>query len=281
MIKKFFFIFVFCFSSLHANNDELIVGVHKPISNYNQSQKDFRIAMGVFTKELANSLHVDYFVKYYDNPENLAKDFKNKKINFAIAEPLQFIKYFDQSLLSNGIIGFKTNKKESQTLIIIGLKKDKSTLNDRLQQGTIVYNNDPSIELYIKLLKKKKKLDSLEILSAKNAQQSILKLFFQKVNLAAVDLAAYKVACELNPQIEQKTIILKEIPHIPMRFIAFMRLHTKKSLQDKVLNVINTLNSTTRGQQLLYLFQAGQVDITQPSDLTLLRKMYEQYTQGQ
>ena len=79
-MQRFLFLctFVLIFTSyLHA--EKLSLGLHKYITNFNTSQKDFHIAMQVFIKEITDAAGVEYAVVFYEDITLLAKDFHEKR----------------------------------------------------------------------------------------------------------------------------------------------------------------------------------------------------------
>lgn len=259
--------------------DTLVLGMHQPVSSYSQaSKKDFAIAIHVFLKEIADNANIAFEVINYEDPEKLAHDFHAKRVNFAIAEPLSFVRYFDAQQLSSGFMGYKKEKESSQMVVILGHKNDKRPFKERLK-GTISFNGDPSIDLFINILRLENALP-LPLHKeppTKGDHQAILKLFFQKTDLVIVDFASFQLAYELNPQIKEDLVILERSP-LTLQTIAFLHKDISPHLRDTIMKSALNLDQLTRGEQLLQLFKATKVDLTSPKDLESLRALHVKYT---
>ena len=272
---------IFLFLSLvnFLNADKLVLGIHQPVSSYSHaSKKDFAIAIHVFLKEIADNTSVPFEVINYDDPEKLAYDFHTKKVNFAIAEPLSFVKYFDAKQLSSGFMGYKKERETSQMVVILGHKNDKRSFKERLK-GTIAFNGDPSIDLFVNLLR----LENALLVPlhkeppTKGDHQAILQLFFKKTDLVVVDFTSFQLAYELNPQIKEDLVILERSP-LTLQTIAFLHKDISPHLRDTIMKSALNLDQLARGEQLLQLFKATKVDLTYPEDLESLRALHVKYT---
>lgn len=271
----FFCIFFLLFSpSLHA--EKLSLGLHKYITNFNTSQKDFHIAMQVFIKEITDAAGVEYEVVFYEDITLLAKDFHEQKVNLVVAEPLNFIKYFKENELSSGLMAYKTSKEESMRLLVLGRKEDKRDLKERLK-GSLAFNEDLSIDLFIKTLRLEHGIKNAEpILKTTNHQQSILKLFFQKADLALVDLASYQLAIQLNPQIKEKTVILQSTP-LSLESLGYFHKNISDGFRKKIFDAAHYINNSERGSQFLVLLRASKIDFTDVKELDSVRELQKRY----
>jgi hypothetical protein len=277
-MQRFLFLctFVLIFTSyLHA--EKLSLGLHKYITNFNTSQKDFHIAMQVFIKEITDAAGVEYAVVFYEDITLLAKDFHEKKVNLVVAEPLNFIKYFNENELSSGLMAYKTSKEESLRLLVLGRKDDKRDFNEKLR-GALAFNEDMSIDLFIKTLRLEKGIKNAEpLIKTTNHQQSILKLFFKKADLALVDLASYQLAIQLNPQIKENTVILQSIP-LSLESLGYFHKDISDEFRKKIFDAANYINNSERGNQFLMLLRASKIDFTDVKELDSIRELQKRYT---
>lgn len=242
------------------------VGIYQPIITSTISKKDYILGTTVMMNELGKDSGIEIVMHYYDDPKKLGDDFNAKKLDYITADALSIVKYVPIANLGNGIMSYKASKSDSQTLVIVGSAEDKRPLNEQLH-GVIASDGDACSELYIKtLLLEQSPNAKPDFLFTKSSQQSILKLFFGKADIALLDRATYNLAIELNPQIKARLSILKTIP-LTIGPVAFMRQGGSKPLQEKVIALGKQMNVKPRGQQLLHLFRATTMDDSYTKDL--------------
>lgn len=263
-------------SSIMVCGNTLRVGIFQPIINSTVPKKDYVLGTTVFMKAITEDAGIELSMAYYDNPRKLGEDFNSKKLDYIAADALTIVQNIPIGNLENGVMSFKDSKVDSQTLLIIGLSKDSRTINEKLR-GSVVSDGDVCSELYLKtlLLQQSPGLEPNLILT-KNAQQSLLKLFFEKADIALVDRAAYNLAIELNPQMKTKLTVLKMVP-LTIGPIGYMRKGIDADLRAKVITLGKQLNTTNRGKQLLQLFRASTMDDSYTKDLQNIYTLYAHY----
>jgi hypothetical protein len=262
-----------CGQILHA--EVLYIGMEKSLAGNNTSKKDFTIGMEIFVKEFAQKENIEFEITYYETAQALAEDFRSDKINFVVADALSFIQYFDKEQLIPSIMAYKTNKEDSNNLLLLKRKEDTRTLHQILQ-GKAIHNGDASINLYLQTLLLEKSIKNSETFLSKNGKQSILKLFFKKGDYALVDEASYKLALELNPQLQEKLEIMESTP-LKLETLTYMNATMSKELHEKIIKSGLSLNETSRGKQLIQMFKATKIDTTSTSELDTLYKLQAKY----
>jgi hypothetical protein len=273
---KILFIGIALLAPVFLSAETLNVGLYQPIIKSSISKKDFIIGMTVFIKEFAESEGIKTNVMYYDDPIKLSEDFKSGKVDFVAAEAMFFVQYIPPSLLRNGTMAYKNSKKDSHTLLLLEQKNDSRPLKEKLK-GTITTDGDQGEDLYLKTLMLENGLgDSPDLLLTKNTQQSILKLFFGKADMALVDLSSYKMALELNPQLGEKLAVHSTIP-FPIGPVSYMNANYSPITQKKVIGLGKILNTTERGKQILRVFQSSYMDESDTKDLDNAYALYAKY----
>lgn len=264
------------FTPLFLSAETLNVGLYQPIIKSSISKKDFIIGMTVFIKEFAESEGIKTNIIYYDDPIKLSEDFKNEKVDFVAAEAMFFVQYISPSMLRNGTMAYKNSKKDSHTLLLLEQKNDPRSLKEKLR-GIIATDGDQGAQLYAKTLTLENALgDSPDFLLTKNTQQSILKLFFGKSDMALVDLSSYKMALELNPQLGEKLAIHSSIS-LPIGPVSYMNANYSPITQKKIIGLGKILNTTERGKQILRVFQSSYMDESDTKDLNNAYALYTKY----
>ncbi|MFZ3052320.1 MAG: PhnD/SsuA/transferrin family substrate-binding protein [Sulfuricurvum sp.] len=276
-MKKAFIGGLLILLALSAHAEKITVGLYDPVLSARMSKKDYVLGMNVFVKELIRSEKIEGETISYDDPIKLADDFESGKINMIACDALTIVDNIPFSYLQNGIMGYKNNKTDNQTLLLISNTEDTRPFPEKLR-GSITTNGDTTAELYVKTLMLQNGLsESVNWIVTKNPQQSILKLFFKKADLALVDRGSFMIAAELNPQLKSKLTILKSIP-LTVGAVSFMRKGMSPILHQQVLALGKEMNSTPRGKQLLQLFRGTYMDESSPKELEnvyALKKQYE------
>lgn len=257
-------------------NDSLRVGIYQDIVNSGISKKDYIMGTSVLLKAFTEDGGVHTDIIYYDDPKTLGEDFKAGKIDLIAADALSIVKYIPLSHLENGVMSFKNSKADAQTLLIVGLRDDKRSFEKKLKGG-VASDADACSEFYFKTLMLDNSITSnADFILTKNPQQSLLKLFFEKADLALVDRAAYNTAIELNPQLKSKLIVLKSVP-LTIGPVSYMRKGISPELRKTVISLGKQLNTTPRGKQLLQLFRASYIDDSYTKDLESVYLLYNKH----
>jgi len=264
-----------CISSAHNGFQ---IGFYKMSSDALRSA-DFKIGMEVWVKELARNHDIHTHVRYYSDPKKLYEDFRDGAINMAVATPLVFVKYFDTSLMLPGIVGFKTSKeKSSQTLLLVRKEDISKPLKNMLQRTVAVSKLADSGKLYVRYLGLKHGIETpIRFLETKNGGQAILKLFFGKSDVAITSQATYDIARELNPQVGERIVPYKRVD-LPIGSYAYIRKGIDPRLYDDIIRYSLQIPETTRGKQVLVMFQTDTVETCTLKDLETTRRLYQEYT---
>lgn len=262
--------------SLHAEQTTLRVGIFKDVLGDSAPQKDYMLGTTVFMKEFLSDKAIAADIQYYDDPIKLAEDFKNNKLDLITADALSIVRNIPISYLINGVMAYKASKKDSQTLLILGRSDDKRPLEEKLR-GEAAINSDAVSELYLRtLLLEQSSSAEPNLVKTKSTHQSLLKLFFGKADIAIVDLAAFNIAAELNPQLKSKFVILKSTS-LSIGPVAYMRKGLSAEIQKNVIISAKALETTSKGKQLLRLFRGSNMDESTIDDLSGVIKLNDRY----
>lgn len=111
---------------------------------------------------------------------------------------------------------------------------------------------------------------------ADNPSKAIFQVFFGQVQAALIDLDAFDLACELNPQLRRDIVVLHQSPPLVTDLFMFNPLYqtpTAALLQ----SFLGNLHTTTRGKQLLTIFQCNKMVLQPISILKTSEQLLEQY----
>lgn len=256
--------------------EKIIAGLYDPILSAKMTKKDYVLGMNVLITEIVKGEQIDTEIISYSDPIKLAEDFQSGKLNMIACDPLTIVENIPYTYHESGIMGYKGSKKDSQTLLLVGLSSDHRSLSDKLK-GTIASDGDRTAQLYLKTIMLENGIYSQpEFLAVKNPQQSILKLFFKKADLALVDQSSYLLAIELNPQLKTDLTILISTP-LTISSVSFFRQGVSAKLRHRVIDLGKKLHTHTRGKQVLSLFRGSYVDECRPSELESVYALKKRY----
>lgn len=262
--------------ALSLHGEKIRVGLYDPVLSARMSKKDYVLGMNVFVKELMRTEKIEGETVSYDDPMKLAEDFESGKINMIACDPLTVVEHIPRSYLQSAIMGYRGNKTDAQTLLLLANTDDNRPLGEKLR-GIVAMNGDTTAELYLKTLMLQNALgENPQQIVTKNPQQSILKLFFKKADLALVDRASFLTAIELNPQLKTQLVILKSTP-LTIGAVSYTRIGISPSLHQQVLEIGKSMNTTPRGKQLIQLFRGSYMDETSPKELDSVYALKKQY----
>ena len=239
------------------------------MSNY--SKKDLKISMNIWLKEISKEAGYDANMFFYDNPKDAVIDLKNNKIDYISAFPLVFVKYFNETLLTDAFSGGPKNIKNTIFVILshTNINKLKDLKNPKI--GIQIY--DEIMYMYIKL---KLNNNTPNIKGYSKRSKIVLDLFFNKIDIAIVPLRNFLLAKELNPQIYKKVKILEET-NINATNFAFYRKSLNKSIQKKIFKEAKKMFSSKKGKQMMLIYKADKIIKTKLDNLKPVKELYNKY----
>ena len=274
-MKYIYLIIYFSFYfSLQADNFN--VGYANKVMN-KFSKKDIIIATEVWLKELLEGSGHKVTFTFFDNPEVLAKKLESKKIDMAIANGLDFIKYFNITNLSTGFIGGFIDDNNSKLVTVVSKNSEFKSWKSLTDKRISIMKDAPLSVLYIKYsLLKATGNDSIIILNQKSSNRALLKLFFNKVDAAVITQHAFNIAKELNPQIGEKLAIIDN-SNIKTRDFGYFRKDFNKELKKELISITSNINKDIRGKQMLTLYKAEEIKPCYIKDLEPINILYKNY----
>lgn len=273
---KILVIFFVGFIAWAYGTETFRVGVYQP-NIRTTSQKDFILGTTVMMKEITDKEGIKTVIRYYEDPLRMRSDFSDGKLDYISADALTIIRFIPEAELIDGIMSYKNNKNDAQTLVLLERSDDTRPFEEKLR-GNIASDGDPVSEMFVlsEGMDRIKRSD-IHFLPTKNGQQSILKLFFKQADLAITDYSSFTTAAELNPQIKSRLRIVSST-RLTIGPVAYMRKGISPDLRNRIIAVGKQLNLTPRGQQLLKMFRTSNLDDSFVSDLIPVRKLFDKYS---
>jgi len=247
------------------------------MNQYNK--KDTMIAMEVWVKEFMKGDEDTVVFSFYDSSQKMAEDLEAKKLDMVLTLGLDFVKYFGNADLANGMTAGMRDRESERLVLLVNKESSKEKLLS-LKKPTIAVQADEEIaKIYAKnyFLKNTKKED-VQFLNVRKRQEAILKVFFKNADAALVTKKTFLFAKELNPQIGEKLKII-EYSDITATSFGFFRKSLNEKTKEKILSKAINLNTTVRGRQILAVFQTDMVVETSLEDLKPIKKLYDEYNE--
>jgi ABC-type phosphate/phosphonate transport system substrate-binding protein len=248
------------------------------------SRGDMEIAMKFWGEELGQQLDLTTQVEMYDNIDNMAADFANGKINFIVGSPLSVIKHFKLDSLSDGFRAVNDTRDFDSLVLVVRSDEGINSIKEAQGKRLVLLKGDELASVFIDNLTRKSSGSDYNrffesIVWATNSHRMVLDLFFKKADIALVYLKAYRLACELNPQIERQTQIIGTFSSFP-RSIGFFHKDVDSSFRDYILTKALFIDQFPRGRQLLTLFNSEKLERSQVSDLNKVISLYDEFKQN-
>ncbi len=255
----------------------LALGFYYPSISSTSSQTDIRISLTYWLQELNSSTKLDkvYSVLYKDI-NKMSQDFSNKKLDMIIAPPLLLSLYFDRSIMSDGFIGIQEIGKIDHLVIISNHPQNKPFPG---YQGTrlVLPTHDALAKVFlnteiIKHYNKPYQAIFSQISYANKYQRMILDVFFNKADIAVVYENMFNIMLEMNPQLSKRIKIISRFPVRSRNYSYFYKNYKYiQTLQERIIEASKGI----RGQQILEVFHASQIDKCLVSDLDQFDRLIE------
>jgi len=240
------------------------------------SKADLITASNMYIKEVGTEIEFNSISTIYNDPNKLALDLKNGKIDYVVASGLDFVKYFDTSLLVDGFIKGYFDGTHDRFLILVTKNSPIKNIEDLYKKKIAIKKSDEIIKLYLEnqLLKQGKDY-KVTYENFTTRQRALLKLFFGKVDAAVVTKKSLSLLGELNPQILNKVRILKDTNIIADNF-GLLHKSVDENMRHFLRKKTKELHTHTRGRQLLTLYKTEVVADSKVKDLQPIEVLYKE-----
>jgi len=275
-----FLLVLFIASNVVASDTKTLhMGYHLP-SFYRVSQKDIRICLDFWAKELGRKTGLNVVNHFYKNIDMMKTDLMSGKIDTLNTSLPLFASSFDLSFLSPGFKLVCKGQEEGVEMLLLVNKSCKSckSIQDLRSKVLARIQGDPLEKLYLDLeLLQKFHIDMnkffRKVIGVKKYHAAIVKVFFNKADVALVSRRAYALAIDLNPQIARK---MKIIHHFTIKVTngTFFRKSVKlRQNMDTYRDIALNLYKTARGKQILEVFGADYILENSLEDIVYIRNL--------
>jgi len=267
------------YSILIAQNDIKTVHIGYDASAVEKySKKDMKIATDIWLTKLLENIDYQVRFNYYDKISEMAEDLNNNKLDYVAGFGLNFVKHFDLSKLEDAFAqGYFDNKGE--TFVLLTHKDGKINSWDDIDTDTLIAVDkyDSLAKMYVKTkLYKHKNSINVNFLNLEGRNKAILKLFFNKTEVAISTNRAFALLKELNPQIGEKIKIMDDT-QLTSNGFGFFRKNLDPKIKKELLDTTSTLTSNEYGKQLLAIYKVETLRNTTVEGLKPIQELYEKF----
>lgn len=247
-------------------------------SRREMSHTDVRAAFDLWAQEMGARFEVPIKMFYYQNIDEMRQDFLNGKINGVTADALSLARNFGIDELSEG---YSVIMQGSWDLELHAGQQVKD-VNNLLGKRVVLLQNDDVSELFLETLCLRNYASPCsavfpEIQRVATSNQAVMRLFFEKADLALVPQYGYELAREMNPQLDSKAgKVVAEQPLNGM-YYAFFGAKVDKEFRRRTLRMIPIMHTYPRGRQLLDLFKMDHLVIAYPTELKSFLQLDKNY----
>lgn len=281
-----FSIFLQISASLKADiSTSYFVFLQDGIGELQKSEK--QVAFDVWNEWTAQDGNYQLSTTWVTTMQDLLKIIKNKKVDYALLDGSNFIKYFPQ--LKPNLKGetwvVQRTEKQFEEYVLLTSKESKATELKQLKGTTLSLHSELRLlKMYLDYIVKKSTHTSAEnhfkiIREAKTESQSILDVFFGYSEACLVAKHVLEDAIELNPAIRNKIKIIHHSGEIfiPVIYIAFN--NASDITLTRFAEAVDKLHNTVRGQQMLDLFGVHAIKKIEQKELYPMLKINAQLHQ--
>jgi len=268
LIGFFYLTPLYC-QSPGAENVEVLNMIFSKKIFPNVDYRDAVASIEIWTKELLPEVTSKYSLNniFIDGVDNVDRKFIDQNVSFMVLSAFEFV--HNQEKLNNlipilvssddkGIIGI-------EYIILVHNKSNINSLKD-LRNKTITFVDDYSNaipRLWLNVLLKSEGLGLAnkffkKVIITPNANQAILKTFFQQVDACIIPEKLLETSIELNPQLESNLVILKQsLPYTAGVFCVNKKI--KGSTRADFLKSAKIATETERGKQIALFFRSKDI----------------------
>jgi len=243
-----------------TSGQSLRVAVHAG-SLRDVSREDLDISLKMWATEVSNSVGVSSDIRFYQTMTEIHSGVEDGSINFVIADAISMLEYFTPDELADG---FGSVGKDEDSMVLVARKQASVTDFKSAAGKRFVLLADNEISdvwletACLRVFHQRCAQASIEVSKAKRSQQQVLKLFFNKADVALVRSRAYELAMELNPQIREQIRVVERIRIYPGALGLFSR-RVSPEFREYVISKVPLIQTQSRGKQLMMVLQTEQL----------------------
>lgn len=246
--------------------------------------KDTRIAFTMWFNDFAklDNLHVS--IEFVNNKNDLIKDFLEGK--YELIGLNSFYYYENHTKIDPLIKEFWSIQRgeylHEKNLILAHKDSRIKKLSDLHSKKLVIRKGNYMGRLFLdKELLENLQTDSYKhlksIYTTNKHSTAILNTFFKKADACVVPEYSFNLLKEMNPALGKDLVVIKESERIFVPVLTVTHTKTKDNMLHIYAKHASSLNSTSRGQNILNLFKMQGIYKIEKEELEPLKKYYQKY----
>lgn len=285
LLKIYICIVLYLFSVLSyaeelLNTETLRLGYYAPAFP-EHSYEELEIAVKVLGEEIGKQVGISTTISVFDDLKLMRKEFEEGKLNCVLANSVILEKDFDNSLFVDGFKLVKSNEIFDSVVVVTRKNAGLDQFKDLQGKRLTLLEYNPVAEYYLDVMsfvnfKKAYNKSFKDIKREKKSHQAILKLFFDQADVTCIYENNYKLATDLNPQLNGKLQIISQLNSVPQA-IGMFHVDTSAGFRVQVIEVLLKLDKLTRGKQLLEMIKVDRIEKASIEDLVVTKQLIAEY----
>lgn len=234
------------------------------------SRADLRSAFTLWSQELAAVFKMPIEVTFFEDIGHMRQAFERGEINAVSADALTLARNFKITDLAEGYSVLMPSSWNM--LLLAGPDSGIQSVGNLMGKRAALPEDDLVATAILETVclrqygRECSKVFS-DIQRLPNNNQAVMRLFFDKSDVALVYRYGYELSREMNPQLEKKAgQVVLEVPFSGM-FYSFFSGKVDPVLRARAVKLIPTLHTYARGRQLLDIFKMDHLEVATPLEL--------------
>lgn len=229
---------------------------------------DARMAMDVWANELGRSLNIPLDSKshIYQSLQEIETAVRNKEVDFLVLPSLDYLALSKKVDLEPVLIGKRANSITDQYILLVHQNAPFHSIPQLAGKTINMHFSHPDNSipyLWLQKLLSEEGLPKIDIFfqsisKAANASKAVIPVFFRRIDACVVNIHAFNVMRELNPQLERELKVIATSPPF-LRDVTCFRRDCDEDMKQQIQYIAEHLHETERGNQLLLLFKLDAI----------------------
>ncbi|MET0028169.1 MAG: PhnD/SsuA/transferrin family substrate-binding protein [Candidatus Thiodiazotropha sp.] len=252
---------------------------------FGADRNDITIATEMFFKEVINRIGYHEAVKFkvYDNKPEILEEMRDDKLDTVFANPIDYLD-LDPQINPGFRYTLTYGPIPEQRVYLITYADDKVNGLAKLRGKRLAIPSGYILGVtYLEVLLAREGLPAprqffSDIENTNSSNAAILDVVFRKADLAVTSDVAFRLATELNPQINGLIDIL-DVSDQYIPFIIGVNKQVPKDFTDKVDEILSDIKHQPRLRRILAMFSATDVVKVSDDQLETLRALKTEHEQ--
>lgn len=214
---------------------------------------------------------------------DLEMNIRSKKIDLVVLTSLEYLEFSEKAPLEPLFVSAKGNDIYDRIILVVrkdsGIRSVKGLRGKTVVQLQSFFGNGRNLWLDTVLMRKGERNPDRFFSKTRGVLKpsaAILPVFFRKEDACVVTVRCLQVMSELNPQLKRELLVLEESPPRPMSVIAVRKGLAVKH-REMLRDILQTLDQSVQGRQLLTLFRMDRLVPYRPEYMTRLKELFMEY----